>query len=47
MSVLKKIEQQLNVKFRVKLKRSRAEINKMLYTVYNEDVLKLAMFTSG
>ncbi len=43
MSVLKKIEQRLNVKFLVKLGKSGPKINKILSTVYGEDALKLAM----
>ncbi len=42
MSVLKKIEQQLNVKFLVKHAKSEAETNEMLSTVYSEDALKPA-----
>ncbi len=41
-SLSKKIEQWLNVKFLVKLGKSRALINKMLSAMYSEDVLKPA-----
>ncbi len=42
MSVLKKNEQWLNVKFLVKLGKSTGEINEMLYRVQGEDALKPA-----
>ncbi len=43
MSELKKMEQQLNMKFIVKLEKSGAKINEMLRTVHGEDLLKPAM----
>ncbi len=43
MSVLKKIEQRLNMKFLVKLWKSVVKINEMLSTMYSEDTLKPAM----